>query len=215
MKARHIILIVLLAFFSLLMLRTMIPYFSLRDDVSFLKTKQWIIENQVWKIAFFTHVFTSIFLLLSGFTQFFSPFKNAQLHRNVGKMYIVILLFVSGPAGFIMALYANGGIISQLSFTILALLWLFATGKAYLEIRKRNFIAHGNFMIRSYALTLSAVTLRSWKIVITLAFHLPPVDTYRIIAWMGWVPNILIAEYLIRKGWGKRILRGTNSATKT
>jgi hypothetical protein len=208
MKAYQIILLFLLAFFTALMVRITLPYFSLRDDVDFLNTKQDIIENQIWKSAFFTHVFTSVFLLLAGFTQFRPPFKNVKLHRNVGKMYFIILLIFSGPAGFVMGMYANGGITSQVSFMLLALLWLFTTGKAYLEIRKRNFVEHGNFMIRSYALTLSALTLRLWKFLIVLAIHPHPMDVYRVVAWLGWVPNILIAEWLIRKGWGKRIMMG-------
>jgi hypothetical protein len=54
-------------------------------------------------------------------------------------------------------------------------------------------------MIRSYALTLSALTLRAWKWSITNTVELPPMDVYRAVAWLGWVPNLLIAELLIRR----------------
>ena len=53
-------------------------------------------------------------------------------------------------------------------------------------------------MIRSYALTLSALTLRAWKWGITNSFELPPMDVYRAVAWLGWVPNLLLAEWIIR-----------------
>jgi hypothetical protein len=59
-------------------------------------------------------------------------------------------------------------------------------------------------MIRSYALTLSAVTLRAWKWTITNSFELPPMDVYRAVAWLGWVPNLIFVELLIRHYHGRR-----------
>jgi hypothetical protein len=61
-------------------------------------------------------------------------------------------------------------------------------------------------MVRSYALTLSALTLRAWKLGLVLAFHPKPMDLYMIVAWLGWVPNLLLAEWLISKGYQLNIL---------
>ena len=52
-------------------------------------------------------------------------------------------------------------------------------------------------MIRSFALTLSAITLRIWKVVLAHYTDIGPMDRYRIIAWVGWVLNFLIAEWYI------------------
>jgi hypothetical protein len=52
-------------------------------------------------------------------------------------------------------------------------------------------------MIRSFALTLSAITLRIWKVIFATTTDIPPMDRYRIIAWLGWVLNLMIAEYII------------------
>ncbi len=209
MKATKIIRYALLLFFTLLMIRITLPYLSLDTDVKFLKIKQWLIHNPYWKVAFFTHVFSSIFLLLAGFTQFYDPIRKfSTVHRMVGKMYIIIIVFLSGPAGFIMALYANGGIPSQVAFSILCILWIFFTAKAWIEIRKGNYINHGNYMLRSYALTISALTLRAWKFIIVMIFHPHPMDGYMIVAWLGWVPNLLIAEWLIKRRLAVGILTG-------
>ncbi len=207
MKATKIIRFALLLFFTLLMIRITLPYLSLDTDVKFLKIKQWVIHNPIWKTAFFIHVLSSIFLLIAGFTQFYNPLKKFSiLHRAIGKMYIIIIVFISGPASFIMSLYANGGLPSQIAFSLLSILWVFFTIKAWIEIRKRNFVGHSNFMFRSYALTLSALTLRAWKFVIVLIFHPHPMDVYMIVAWLGWIPNLLIAEWLIRNGTAAKIL---------
>jgi len=115
----RIIYYLVLSFFIVLMIRITIPYFSLEDDVSFLKIKQWMVHNQVWKLCFFVHVFTSTFLLFAGFTQFSGGLlrKNKKLHRSIGKVYIIILLFLSAPAGLVMSVFANGGLLSQMAFT--------------------------------------------------------------------------------------------------
>ena len=54
-------------------------------------------------------------------------------------------------------------------------------------------------MLRSFALAFSAVTLRLWKVIIVYLFHPSPMDVYQIIAWLGWIPNLLIIEYYIFK----------------
>jgi hypothetical protein len=52
-------------------------------------------------------------------------------------------------------------------------------------------------MLRSFALTLSAISLRllKWGIVSTLAP--PPMDTYKVVAWLGWMLNLAIVEIYI------------------
>ena len=106
-------------------------------------------------------------------------------------------MLITGPAGLIMGFYANGGIFSRIAFVSLAVLWIFFTAMALVKARRKEFKAHRRYMIRSYALTLSAITLRAWKYAITNTIALPPMDVYRVVAWLGWVGNLVFAEYLI------------------
>jgi uncharacterized membrane protein len=192
-----------LAVFFVLMLRITIPYFVFEDDTGFLRIKQWIIHNNLWKTAFYVHVITSCVCLFAGFTQFSSGLlaKKPKLHRTIGWTYIITVLLLSGPSGLIMSFYANGGPLSQIAFTTLSLLWIFFTLKAFLSAKAGDFSEHRKFMIRSYALTLSAVTLRAWKFAIAFALRPHPMDVYMIVAWLGWVPNLFLAEWYIRTGW--------------
>jgi hypothetical protein len=80
---------------------------------------------------------------------------------------------------------------------VLGIIWWLFTGKAMLAIWQRQFIFHEKMMVRSFALALSAITLRAWKVIIVYSFDTAPMDTYQIIAWLGWVPNLLIAEYYL------------------
>ncbi|QTN34072.1 DUF2306 domain-containing protein [Akkermansiaceae bacterium] len=194
-----------LAFFSWLMLRITLEYWPVRSDAAFLRIKQQYIGIRHWELAFWIHVFTSMIPLLAGFTQFSGWVlrKHRKLHRVMGKLYVLTVLFVTGPASLVMAFYANGGITSRIAFATLALLWLGTTAMGWGSVMRRDFAAHREWMIRSYALTLSAITLRAWKYLIVIAFEPPPMDTYRIVAWLGFIPNIIFAEWWIRRGGGR------------
>ncbi|WP_425562939.1 DUF2306 domain-containing protein [Mucilaginibacter gynuensis] len=52
-------------------------------------------------------------------------------------------------------------------------------------------------MYRSYALTLSAISLRLWKWGLVLLLQPRPMDVYRVVAWLGWTGNLLVAELII------------------
>jgi hypothetical protein len=109
-------------------------------------------------------------------------------------VYVVVIFLLAGPSGFIIGLYANGGWSSQLAFCLLAVLWLLFTFLAIYHIRLGNVSAHRRWMIRSFALTLSAITLRAWKYVLVAWFAPPPMDVYRVVAWLGWVLNWVVVE---------------------
>ena len=196
-----------LAFFSFLMLRLSLPYTTMNSGVDFLQTKQNVYHIDHWRISFYTHVFTSIFVLIAGFTQF-NPWmlRNYKaVHRWMGYAYVGIVVFVSGPSAFVMGLYANGGLPARASFSLLSFLWILLTAIAWYFALKRKFINHGSFMVRSYALTLSAIMLRLY----TIGFHwvgvnASPKDIYITTAWLSWVPNLILAEILIRNGVVKR-----------
>jgi hypothetical protein len=52
-------------------------------------------------------------------------------------------------------------------------------------------------MIRSYALTLSAVTLRGWKVILVPMVEASPMELYRFVAWISWTLNLGVAEIII------------------
>jgi hypothetical protein len=65
-------------------------------------------------------------------------------------------------------------------------------------------------MLRSFALTFSAVSLRVYVFILgsTASWHgLTPVHQYITVSWMGWVGNLLIAEFLISKGYIRYMMR--------
>ncbi len=183
------------------MLLTVAQYASFKTDVGFLKFKQDYLDIKIWMAAFYLHVFSSVLCLCAGLTQFSTYVlqHHKTLHRFVGKMYAYNVMLINFPAGMIMAFYANGHLPSKIAFIILDSLWLLFTYKAVIAIKAKDIKAHKRFMIRSYALTCSAITLRMWKLILSHSFNIDPNILYMIDAWMGFVPNLLFAEWLISK----------------
>jgi len=199
--AVNALILVTLGFFTFLMARITAEYIPYNMDVGFLRIKQDYIDIDHWRIAFFVHVYASMWALLAGFTQFSSQIQSyyARVHRTFGYIYVTNVLLITGPASLLMGIYANGGPTSKFAFVTLAIGWIAFTAIALVKAKNGDFEAHRNFMIRSYALTLSALTLRAWKWTITNSVELPPMDVYRAVAWLGWVPNLIASELLIRR----------------
>lgn len=194
--------LLLLAFLTFLMAQISVAYVPYNTDVGFLRIKQQYIDIDHWRIAFFVHVYASIWVLLAGFTQFSETLRNLypRFHRILGYIYAIDVILITGPAGLVMGFYANGGTFSRIAFLLLAVGWIWFTAMAVKKAKVGDYTAHRDYMIRSFALTASALTLRAWKWGINNSFELPPMDVYRAVAWLGWVPNILFAEFLIRRG---------------
>lgn len=188
-------------YFFWLMLKITLEYIPFNPNVSFLMIKQTeVVERPEYLTFFYTHVYTSIFVLFSGFLAILRKDLGLKdFHRNIGKVYIFLILILAAPSGIYMGILANGGFLSKVSFIILGSLWWFTTYKAYQSARQKKFKEHKQWMWRSFAFTLSALSLRIWKVIIVYLFHPNPMDVYQIIAWLGWIPNILLIEYLITK----------------
>jgi hypothetical protein len=183
-----------------LMLRIVLQYVSLSPDAAFLATKQDYVGLGYYRAAFFIHVFSAGFVLLAAYTQFWPRLRQRYRawHRGLGRLYAYVVLGLAGPSGLVLGLYANGGWTSRVAFCLLAALWIAFTALALRAMQARRIEAHARWMIRSYALALSAVTLRAWKVLLVLLFHPHPMDAYRIVAWLGWTLNLALAEALIR-----------------
>ncbi len=207
----QITLLLLLGFFSFLMLEITLSYIPFSTKIGFLRIKQWMYReypgfiSKFWLTAFYIHVLTSMLVLVAGFTQFSKRLYKYKIHRNLGKLYVLVVVFLSGPTGLIMGYFANGGIYSQASFILLSILWILSTFLAFRYAVLRKFDKHRNLMIISYSLTLSALTLRAWKYLFTAVYDLElrPMELYRIVAWLGWVPNLIVAIIIIVYHKGK------------
>jgi hypothetical protein len=70
---------------------------------------------------------------------------------------------------------------------------------AFNKIKALDIDAHQRWMIRSYALAFAAVTLRIYMPFMQALMDMDFIDAYRIVAWLCWVPNLMVAELIIRR----------------
>lgn len=146
-----------------------------------------------------THVVLASVALALGPIQFFSRIRTSRpaLHRWIGRLYVAAVAF-GGLSGFLIAPSVPGGLISTLGFGLLAMFWLAATALAFIHARARRIMAHRCWMIRSFALTLAAVTLRLYLPM----FFAGGLDYDRAapwLAWISWVPNLIAAEWWLAR----------------
>jgi uncharacterized membrane protein len=189
-----ILMALLAAFVAVVSLR----YFVLRPEVA---TGEPFREKFASHLPMFlAHVLGGTVALFLGPWQFWTRLRDRalRLHMWLGRVYLSAIL-VGGVAGLYMAAIAFGGLPAQLGFSGLAVGWLATGVMAYSRVRQGDYEAHREWMIRNYALTFAAVTLRLLLPLLMLA-GLSFIAAYTAVAWLSWVPNLIAVElYLTGK----------------
>jgi hypothetical protein len=123
--------------------------------------------------------------------------RRRAIHRWVGRAYASAVI-IAGPAGLALSVGTTAGPIAGLGFGLLAVIWIYVTGQGWLTARARRFDEHRRWMIRSFSLTFAAVTLRIYMPLSAIA-GLDVAQAYVAIAWLAWVPNLIVAELYLRR----------------
>lgn len=156
-------------------------------------------------IPIIVHIPAAVLFAIVGAFQFSAEFRrrHREWHKKAGKLLIVsaLLVAVSGlwmtlgypwPAGDGVAVFAE-----RLTFGVAMLLSVVLGVDA---IRRRDFAAHGAWMIRAYAIGMGAGTQVVTHLPWFLLVDAPPPETPRaVMMGLGWVINIMIAEWIIRR----------------
>lgn len=175
-------------------------YLFATEDFGLLMNKSnELLASTVWKTAFYGHISFGGLALLVGWSQFIKKLraKRLNLHRNLGKVYVISAL-ISGLCGVYLGFFATGGIVSSLGFISLGIIWLFTTTRAYIAVKNKDLSLHQGMMIYSYAACFAAVTLRIWLPLLTIIFG-EFLLAYKIVAWLCWVPNMIFAQIWVKK----------------
>jgi len=144
------------------------------------------------------HALGGSLVLAAGLLQFQRGVRRRGplLHRAVGWLYAAAAL-LAGGAGVHLAAHAVGGWTTQLGFGLLGVATLGTTAHATRLAIRRERRAHRRWMVRSYALACAAVTLRLELPLLSAAFGLA--TGYQVVSWACWVPNVLWAEWWLRR----------------
>jgi Predicted membrane protein (DUF2306) len=150
-------------------------------------------------VILYGHVFGAALALALGPLQFCAGLRafRPALHRWIGRA-LLLSVTVGGVCGLALAPVAQGGLIGRLGFACLAVGWLYTGFRGWCAIRARQVRQHQRWMLRNHALALAAVSLRVY-LALALAAGWPFDAAYAAIAWLCWVPNLVLAEWWVRR----------------
>src|SRR5690606_30059537 len=83
-------------------------------------------------------------------------------------------------------------------FLFMAVTWFITTLYGLNTIRKKNILAHKIWMIRSYAMAMTAVTFRIYHIIFYL-LDWDHLENYEVSLWISVLGNMLAAEWIIHR----------------
>lgn len=149
---------------------------------------------------FVVHAVSASLALVLGPLQFVPAWRARfpALHRWVGRA-CVLSVAVAWLSSLPLAVNAMTGAVAAAGFFALGLAWIVATGMGLARALQRRFAEHRRWMLRSFALTAAAITLRIY-LGASMAADIDVAVSYPFIAWLCWVPNMLVAEWYLRRG---------------
>jgi hypothetical protein len=200
------------------LLRPPMPSFVARDPASSVGSNiaPYLYENH--RPLFLIHIACGIGALATGVFQFVASIRRARpaTHRRLGTIYTSAVL-IGATTGFPLSFLMLGASTAATrrdflpvvgSFAVLAIVWASATIIAWRRARERRLDEHRAWMMRSYALTLAAVTLR---VVASVTVVLTGDVTFSVhVAVLSWPLNLAIAEWLLRRRSGTSPIRASD-----
>jgi uncharacterized membrane protein len=151
-----------------------------------------------YPVKAYLHIIPGGIALILGAVQFSRKLRSRHpaLHRRTGLIYVTCVI-LGATGALLIAPMAHGSVANSLGFVSLGTLWLYSVLQAYRYARAHDFVRHRRWMTRNYALTFAAVTLRLYLPLLQVVFGLGFDEAYAVVAWLCWIPNLVIVEWLI------------------
>ncbi len=145
------------------------------------------------------HFYTAGLALLLLPLQFSTRLRQRwpTVHRSSGGLYLACVL-IGGISGLLLASRSQGGLATAVGFTLLGLVWLQCSGLALYYAVRGQYALHRRWMLRSAAMTFSAVTLRIYLGLGVPVLGLDFRTVYIAACWLCWTGNLLAVEIYLR-----------------
>ena len=158
-------------FFSLLLVKNTIPYFSFSPGFSFIATALLQFSSELLR-------------------------KRKLIHVISGRIYVFVVLGLGAPTGLYMSFFAKGSYWERALFVFMALYWFYTTIKGLQAVLRKEILMHKIWMIRSYSMAMTAVTFRIYHLLF-YSIGWGHLENYEISLWISVLGNILFAECFI------------------
>jgi|SRR5215216_5098395 len=146
------------------------------------------------------HILPGLIFIVLGPLQFNSKFRERHLrwHRRSGRI-LLLCGAVIGVSALVMSfgMPSIGGVNQAAATTFFALWFLFALGKGFRHILRRETALHREWMIRAFSTSLAVATIRPIIAVFfaTSPFSgLTPYEFFGTAFWIGFVLHLIVAE---------------------
>jgi uncharacterized membrane protein len=146
------------------------------------------------------HIVPGLLFMILGPLQFNSGIRarHPEWHRWNGRV-LVSLSLVIGVSALVMSfgMPAIGGFNQAAATTLFATFFLFALGKAFRHIRRREIALHREWMIRAFAVGLAVATIRpiiGFFFATSRLTGLTPHEFFGVAFWIGFVLQLMAAE---------------------
>ncbi len=193
------------------------PYLAFDPERFNPATKRFALEPPFRQAALYLHAVCGGLSLLIGPFQFFEGLRHRhpRLHRICGQVYLAGVA-VGAVSAFVIAPGMISGVTGEVGLILLGILWLWTAWQGIASAIHGRIGEHQAWMFRNFSLTFAAVTLRLWLLLLLLLlwpllgsryggnFSRMFVDAYGVVMWLSWVPNIVLAEWMLRRQ-GKRM----------
>jgi len=136
-------------------------YFPPNFDSLFLQGREATFTG-AYCVAFYVHIFSGPLVLFNGLILVSEHIRrrHGNWHRCLGRVQVVVLLLFVLPSSAVMSRHAFGGWPAGLSFLLLSAATASCAIIGVVHARSRRFDLHRRWMLRSYVLICSAVSLR-------------------------------------------------------
>jgi uncharacterized membrane protein len=144
------------------------------------------------------HIFAGVAAILLGPIQLWMGLNRrvAILHRVLGLFYVA-----SAATGAVTALYlakhTDFGWVFGLGLGSMAVAWIVTTGLATIAICRKMVQLHREWMIRSYVVTFSFVTLRAVSVAFELVKHSTLIERLSAASWISWTVPLFLTEVIL------------------
>lgn len=154
-------------------------------------------------IPVIVHIVSVTVFSLLGALQFVPALRGRRAwHRVAGRILVPAGLLVALSGLWMTLFYAlppQDGVLAFVFRLVFGAAMLVSIVLAILAIRRRDFVRHGAWMTRAYAIALGAGTQALILIVPELLSSPPDVTTRGVLLGAAWAVNLAVAEYVIHR----------------
>lgn len=174
-------------------------YFPPDFDSLFLQGREATFTGS-YRLAFYVHIFSGPVVLFNGLILLseYVRRRHGGWHRWLGRVQVVVLLLFVLPSSVVMSRHAFGGWLAGLSFLLLSAATASCAIIGVVHACRRRYDSHRRWMLRSYVLICSAVSLRLISGAAGLVGGPSPEHAYIVAAWSSWLFPLAAYELMER-----------------